>query len=76
MFLLIFCGFCAQKLWRVRTSSEIQIELKRFLFLKLSDDQKTNEKGLHPKMEWLLCPKLREDQKKKIFSLNWSSFCG
>ena len=40
MFLLTFCGFCAQNFWRARTFSGNYPELKRILRPKLREDQK------------------------------------
>ena len=56
MLSLIFCAFCAQKFWRVRTFSGNFLRIlcpkpKRFLCPKSGEDQKKKkkQKSLHPK---------------------------
>ena len=62
MILLIVCGLCAQKLWRVRTFSGIHIELKRFLFPKLSEDKK---KGSSTRTGVVYCVQIYVKTKKR-----------
>ena len=76
MFPLIFCGLCAQKFWRERTFSGNSSRIKTVFASEIRWIPKKKKKnGLHPEMERFLRRKFREDQKKKVFSLNWSGFC-